>query len=519
MGPAWDRCVRLLTPALATLCVFQLASWLPWYLVRPWFADHDVFATMAQGWEAGQLPYRDLIGNNFPGTIYLFWVLGKLFGWGCVPALFAVDAALLVVLGGMLVVWSRTCLGRALPGLVGYVMVLSYYLELDYSQAAQRDWHAALLAVVGILAAQTWPNLAGWLIAAVGLAAGGLIRPQVILLAPAVLTAVAGGAKASGASTGKTAGVAAGWLVLVAGLTALGFLPLVLAGVVDDLIRGVRMVAFGGDYNSKTVVTVAYQLFDEVTTFKVLSVSVALLVLVRLSPRGSVRFVAATWLVALAGALLNAPLSPVARPYSFHPLWLVWAVNVAVLVELILETDLEPRWHFLAVLFLLGMGASVRPRYCRPGPIRETLAALRERREVATRPPSYRHPYPTGWALPVYEDYHHLLQYLRHDLEPGLRIACLLKGVAVTSPTGRLSALPAESATWVYVVNPRDEPLFVRRLEEARETVVVWDPTHPVDEFGRSTPELNEAVRRLYRPSARFGSLEVWRRRTEPESP
>ena len=56
--------------------------WIPHYLTWPWFADHDVFATLALGWEHGQLPYRDLSGNNFPGSIYLFWLLGKLFGWG-----------------------------------------------------------------------------------------------------------------------------------------------------------------------------------------------------------------------------------------------------------------------------------------------------------------------------------------------------------------------------------------------------------------------------------------------------
>src|SRR5579883_1231760 len=64
------------------LCVLQLATWIPHFLTWPWIADHDVFATLALAWDSGVLPYRDLAGNNFPGTIYLFWVLGKLFGWG-----------------------------------------------------------------------------------------------------------------------------------------------------------------------------------------------------------------------------------------------------------------------------------------------------------------------------------------------------------------------------------------------------------------------------------------------------
>ncbi len=516
MNLAWDRSIRLLTPALVVLCVIQFATWLPWYLVLPWYADHDVFATMAQGWEVGQLPYRDLIGNNFPGTIYLFWLIGKVFGWGCVPALYAVDAAMLATLGGMLVVWSRNRFGRALPGVVAYVMTLSYYFGLDFSQTAQRDWHASLVVVLGLMAAEVWPNWKGWLLAAIGFTLGLLVRPQMVLLVPAVMMAVAGGVRASGASAGKVIGVVAGWLTVVAGLTVLGFLPLILAGILDDLVNGLRLVAFGSDYNQKSVRMIVSQLFDEVTTFKVLSVAIGVAVLARSSLRGPVRFVAATWLVALAGVSLNAPLSPKTQPYSFHPLWLVWSVNVALVVELILESEIASKWQFLAILLLLGTEATARPRYCDRHSLRKVISALRQGRESEKMTPAYRHPY--GFILPIYKDYHQLLEYLRHDLPPGVRIASLLKGAAVTSPTGRLSALPAESATWLYVVNRRDEPRFIKSLEETPNSVVVWDQTHMVDELGTSFPELEKAVRRLYTPDVRFGTIEVWRRRTGTET-
>ena len=57
------------------------------------------------------LPYRDIRGYNFPGSIYLHWVLGKIFGWGCTWASYAVDAASLLLLGAMLAAWSRRLLG------------------------------------------------------------------------------------------------------------------------------------------------------------------------------------------------------------------------------------------------------------------------------------------------------------------------------------------------------------------------------------------------------------------------
>lgn len=64
------------------VCVALLATWVPHYLLWPWFRDSDTFATMAQSWAAGILPYRDIRGYNFPGAIYLFWMLGQVAGWG-----------------------------------------------------------------------------------------------------------------------------------------------------------------------------------------------------------------------------------------------------------------------------------------------------------------------------------------------------------------------------------------------------------------------------------------------------
>ena len=55
------------------------------------------------GWDAGLKPYRDLIGNNFTGSIYLFWMVGKLCGWGNSLAYNAFDALLLGGFGAAVV--------------------------------------------------------------------------------------------------------------------------------------------------------------------------------------------------------------------------------------------------------------------------------------------------------------------------------------------------------------------------------------------------------------------------------
>lgn len=511
MDNSWERWKGRLAAALACLCGAQLAVWLPFYLTWPWYADHDVFATMARGWDAGQLPYRDQVSNNFPGTVYLFWVLGKVFDWGCVPAFYAADAVLLVALGAVLWLWSHARFGGALPGVVGYLMALSYYLALDFSQAAQRDWHAPALAAIGLLAAQTWPGRAGAALSVLGVSAGFLVRPQVVLLIPAALLAVT---ERAGSSWGRRAKVSAAWLAAVGLVTAVGFLPLVRAGVFDDFVAGLRTLSAGGDYNKNSVGRAMSLLLDEVCQFRIVSIAVGVACLAWSEAGRGLRPVARVWLTALAGVLLYAPLSPARHPYLDHPLWLIWSVNVAVLTGLILASGVPAKWQLFALLLVLGTGATARPQFCRPGPLRDAIAALREGREPVAAPAGYRRPLhnPPPWA-----DYRALLAYLRAHTDPSTRVACLLEGVAVTGPTGRLSALPAESATWLYMVKPGDEPRFVQSLERADDSVVVWDPARSRAGTGPDTPplfpDLDAAVRRLYRPDARFGAIEVWRRK------
>jgi hypothetical protein len=495
-----------------------MCTWLPSYLILPWYSDTDVFATLAHGWDAGLLPYRDLAGDNFPGAIYLFWCLGKVFGWGCVRALYVTDAALLVLLIATLIVWSRSRFGSALPGLVGCLMVLSYYLCLDFSEAAQRDWHAPLLAVVGLLVAQTWPERPWGVLAAVlGVSAGFLIRPQIVLLLPALVAVIVEFSRRTGASWGKTAAIVAAWMAVFAAVTLLGFLPLVRAGIFGDFVRGVSLVAYGGDYNRKTAKAIMSQFIEENGNFRVLSVLISVAVLSYSAQRPGRQPLAVAWLVALAGVLFYSPLSPsIECPHLCHPLWMIWSVNVAVLVALILESPVPPRWQFLCVLLVLGLGATVKPLYCQALGIRDSVAALYEGRELVQPPMAYRmHPLARATVrLPPWHNYLALLDHLRHKTAPGTRVASLLTIVAVTGPAGRLPAFPAESATWLRIVKPSDEARFAQTLEQTPDSVVVWwSPEAPEDPLFHRFPKLEAIVRRLYRPEARFGDLEVWRRR------
>jgi len=91
----------------------------------------DTFATLAQSWDAGIRPYRDIRAYNFPGHIYLHWLIGRALGWGHTVPFYALDVAAILALGAALTVWSRRRLGESLPGLVGYVTFLGFYSQSE----------------------------------------------------------------------------------------------------------------------------------------------------------------------------------------------------------------------------------------------------------------------------------------------------------------------------------------------------------------------------------------------------
>jgi hypothetical protein len=511
-----DRPLRFATAALLGLCLLEILVWLPGYLTRPLFADHDVFATMARGWDAGFKPYRDLVSNNFPGTIYLFWGLGKAFGWGNVPALYAADAALLLVLVAMTLLWSRARFGRALPGAVGVVAILCRYLDLDFSQTAQRDWHASVLVVLGLMAAQAWPSRGGRWLAALGFSLGLLVRPQVILFLPALLLAVTERPRLADSPRSGLIKAATIWLAVVAILLVLGFLPLLRDGVMGDFLEGLQAVAWGGAYNKKSTLIIAIMLRDELIVYRIAAMIASLFLMARGAGGAPGRSLATTWFVALLGALFYAPISPGGQNYLCHPLWLTWSIGLAGLVGLVLDSDVPPKGA-LYVLLALSVAGLAWPRYCRLAQVPESLAALRKGRETWPAPAGYEHPYGNRLTLPPWEDYRAVLEYIRTGTTPGTRVANLVKGLAITGSTARFSALPAESATWVFVVKPDDEEKFARALEAYPDSVVVkWAPGQE-GSFDHPLPKLEEVVNRLYVIEARFGTLEVWRRRPKDQ--
>jgi hypothetical protein len=228
-----------------------------------------------------------------------------------------------------------------------------------------------------------------------------------------------------------------------------------------------------------------------------------------------------TWLMALAGAWFYKPLSPVPWPYLTHPYVIVLSVNVAILIHVLLEAELpRPALQFVAiVLAMLASGVVARPKYCGVAESRRAIIALEQGRTPEMAPLGYIEPgSDPGVASYPWRDYRAVLLYLKDETSPRMRIANILRDCpALTGPAARLPVFPAESIAWL-AVNPGDEPDFLEALEDADDrTLVVWAPAEEkLDSSLRlaaAVRHLAPAVRRHYEPMARFGEIEVWRRK------
>lgn len=495
----------------ALVCIVLVASWLPNYLAWPWWADLDAFGVMAHSWDSGVRPYRDITAYNFPGTIYAFWILGRLFGWSQTWPIFALDAALLLGFGAALVGWSRRILGLAMPGWIGFLTFLLYYLSLDWTNVAQRDWHCACFAVAGLLVVQTSRGLPGEMASALLFALGLSIRPHAVFFLPAAVVSIAGKAStAEDASRARFRPVLR-WLAAFAAFTALLFLPLLADGLLGDFFRSLQTAR--SRYSGRSGTTILRNFLGQLSCGNV-AIYLGLAYAWGRGGRKSRPLILA-WGLATAAAFGYRLIAPVDHLYLRHPLRLAIAVDLALVLGIALESSGLPASAKLWLTFLLAGSGSLMPGPTIHSNIHASSAAidaLRSGRVLEHAPPGGRTIYPWG-------DYQRALRYLRDQTRPGTRVANLLRdrSPAVCGPTGRLPVFPVEtpSLDWLWINRIHTEADFIAFLERAEDSVVVWSPEEPAWYQGDSPPHdaLAWAVRRLYAPAARFGAIEIWTRK------
>jgi hypothetical protein len=525
---------RWLAVAFLGIAVLGLLTWLPHYPFWPWCRDADTYAEMAQEWDCGLLPYRDIRAFNFPGHMYAHWIIGKLFGWGHTGIFYALDAAALLLLGSLLIVWSRRSLGFVLPGMAAYLIFLAYYLSIDFQIVAQRDWHASLCGILGLLILQVWPGRRSRLLSAVLAAVGFVIRPHIVLFFPALVAAATSG-DATEAESPPACGTRAAvrraimplleWLGMFAGSVIVAFLPLELAGVLRDFIHGLTILRPGGPYSDASSARSVQIVWDEMSQPRNSALACALCAMVFGSRDRATKAMAGTWLLAQGAAMIYRPIHPQDHGYLQTPLALVGAVGWAIPIAWIVQTvAAEPRrrcMRFPAVLAILLIVYSAVPSISTANC---SLAISIDAIRAAVRggwpkvPPGAWSWYAYGRSRYSWGGYCQLLAYLRERTDQDTIVANVLRRPpfpSVNGATGRRSPFRVESGVpWVYTVAEDLDESFARELEhEGKNSIVIWSPTETPQVPRLALERTIAVIQTRYAPEARFDSFEVWRRK------
>ena len=96
-------------------------------------------------------------------------------------------------------------------------------------------------------------------------------------------------------------------------------------------------------------------------------------------------------------------------------------------------------------------------------------------------------------------------------------MANVLRGLlAVTGPVARLPTFPGESLAWFQYFKDRTEleDAYLNALRRSPDSVVVWSPGEELARDSFLPRRLIAYIRSAYAPEARFGSIQVWRRRS-----
>jgi hypothetical protein len=510
---------RGLALALGTWCLILLAGWVPHYLTWAMSRDDDSFAVLAQTWDSGILPYRDIRAYNFPGQTYLFWVLGKMFGWGCPVAIRAFDALCVILAGALTICWSRVRLGGTLPGLIGFVAFLNDYLEQPVEITAQRDWYTALFSCAGIMALEAWPGRWARLVSSIMAALALVIRPQAVLFLPAIVSAIMEDSRVADLGFAGRMRALAIWCLSFTLFTALAFAPVVLAGIGGDFVRSLGVVAYGGPYSKATSGLAVAALVAELNSWKTI-VALVVTMLTALQPRNALCRSGRTWLLALLAAMIYRPIAPVQHFYLIVPLFLVSSLALAVAASRLLGADRLARpVLLLAILMMIYESMPGPPPMFNLMESWRALSPLAKGEMLPTPPAGCLRLFAgvAGQPNPYWNDYRAMLAYVRAATSPRTLVADALNRfpfLPVNGPTGRLTPFRAESGVcWMSFVDIDLDGEFAHSLAAATDSVVVWEPDQLEPDPRLRIERVIGVIHKYYEPAARFGRMEVWSRK------
>lgn len=244
-------------------------------------------------------------------------------------------------------------------------------------------------------------------------------------------------------------------------------------------------------------------------------------ILLAFVPGGRTSRIARAWSWAWLGALTYRAVHPVQHGYLMHPVALVGSITWALpIAQLISARRIAKPVRLIGVVLLAYEIVPSPPWMCDPTESAEALRVLVRGEVPPDGPLGCFQEYKGGPDNPRWSRYCDLLSYLRRATGPDTLVANVLNRYpyeSLNGPTGRLSPFRAESGIcWLSWVDIDLDPEFARELERSTDSVVVWESAQADVDPRMRLERVIEVVRKYYRPEARFGAIEVWRRTGRP---
>ena len=337
------------------------------------------------------------------------------------------------------------------------------------------------------------------------------IRPHAALFLPAVAIQLVDEFRASG-----NARRPAVWLLSFVLTTFIWILPLAMSGVLLDFLAAVGHNNTPSDGRGLRAAALLVNVLKQFDTFGFIAVSIAVCMIPK--PDRRLASVAAVWLGGWSSHCSTNRSARGITPTLRIPFHLILAVNVAVLSDLLLNTRRIPAsFKLIAFLLVLGVSCRSRPDFCTLRPsLKATLAGVRGERSDGP-PPGYRRGPVNVAGYYQWADYFATADYLQPVASRKTRIANALKGdPAIVGLLGGFSAFPAESISWLRMVKRTTRRGLRRPWRTSLTRSSSGLRTRPGPTRRSSSTCSNRRSRRLYEPEARFGVIEVWRRKESP---
>src|SRR5262249_38542602 len=155
-----------------------------------------------------------------------------------------------------------------------------------------------------------WSRIISALAAALALS----IRPHAVLFLPALASAVGEPRPESGPEGPGRARVVLEWSLWLTVFLGVLLAPLLAAGIVDDLSRGLRVASYGGPYSKVTPMGALEILLVQLLDWRT-AVPMAATFLLAINRRGRSSRIARAWSWAWLGALFYRAIHPVQHDY------------------------------------------------------------------------------------------------------------------------------------------------------------------------------------------------------------